>query len=232
MVSDWRIRDFLRTKFIFFSRISILQPFISFPLSCLSIQEEIRSKNSQLESELSAAKKDRDGLQREKKQTSASKNTLELRLNRALEEVEKHKGSLKSSRESSAVMNNTDRKRMEQLQTENKKLEKQKTELITAFKKQMKLIDILKRQKMHIEAAKLLEFSEEEFVRALEWGKPWPKSLSWVKKILLEWGKPWPKPYVWVKKILMCIFHKGTGVGKTMTKTLKLGEENFNVYFS
>ena len=64
----------------------------------------------------------------------------------------------------------SERKRMDQLVAENKKLEKQKVELIAGFKKQLKLIDLLKRQKMHLEAAKLLHFTEEEFIKALDLG--------------------------------------------------------------
>ena len=66
--------------------------------------------------------------------------------------------------------NEGQRRDMERLVEDNRKLERQRNELLQAFKKQMKLIDILKRQKMHIESAKLLAFTEDEFVKVLELG--------------------------------------------------------------
>ena len=62
------------------------------------------------------------------------------------------------------------RRRLADLESENKKLTKQKTELLAAFKKQLQLIGILKRQKLHLEAAKMLSFTEEEFAKTLDWG--------------------------------------------------------------
>jgi len=62
------------------------------------------------------------------------------------------------------------KKDVDRLIEDNRKLERQRNDLMAAFKKQMKLIDVLKRQKMHIEAAKLLGFTEDEFVKTLELG--------------------------------------------------------------
>ncbi|XP_072134559.1 testis-expressed protein 9 isoform X2 [Mobula birostris] len=115
-------------------------------------------------------KKELDSQKRAQKQFATNHSATEVRLNRALEETEKYKAELNKLKQSNKDITNQEKLMIDQLKTENKKLEKQKTELMTGFKKQMKLIDILKRQKMHMEAAKMLSFTEEEFIKALEWG--------------------------------------------------------------
>uniref|UniRef100_A0A8D2KM62 Testis expressed 9 n=1 Tax=Urocitellus parryii TaxID=9999 RepID=A0A8D2KM62_UROPR len=115
-------------------------------------------------------KKELENKRRLQKQAASTQSTTEVRLNRALEEAEKYKLELSKLRQNNKDTANEEHKKIEMLKSENKKLEKQKGELMIGFKKQLKLIDVLKRQKMHIEAAKMLSFTEEEFMKALEWG--------------------------------------------------------------
>ena len=90
--------------------------------------------------------------------------TDDVRLKRALQEIESLRQQLASSSTTPSEVNSE----VTLLRTENKKLEAQRLELVTCIRKQNKLIDVLKRQKIHLEAAKLLQITEEEFVRSLE----------------------------------------------------------------
>ena len=54
------------------------------------------------------------------------------------------------------------------LRGEVRSLESQRAELLNVVKKQNRLIDVLRRQKMHLEAAKMLQITEDEFRRALQ----------------------------------------------------------------
>ncbi|XP_070618344.1 testis-expressed protein 9 isoform X1 [Erythrolamprus reginae] len=117
-------------------------------------------------------KQELENLKRAQKQAAATQSTTDIRLNRALEEAEKYKMELNKLKQSNKDVVNQEHKKLEELKIENRRLEKQKEELVAGFKKQLKLIDILKRQKMHIESAKMLSFTEEEFMKALEWGNP------------------------------------------------------------
>lgn len=135
-----------------------------------SLADEAQKKSDGLQQQALALQKELETQKRAQKQFVTNHNATEVRLNRALEETDKYKAELNKVKQSNKDITNQEKLTIEQLKLENNKLEKQKNELMTGFKKQMKLIDILKRQKMHVEAAKLLSFTEEEFIKALEWG--------------------------------------------------------------
>ncbi|XP_072326847.1 testis-expressed protein 9 isoform X2 [Scyliorhinus torazame] len=135
-----------------------------------NLADEAYRKSDGLQQQVTSLQKELDSQKRAQKQAATNHSATEIRLNRALEEAEKYKTELNKVKQSNKDTTNQEKLTIDQLKTENKKLEKQKTELMTGFKKQLKLIDILKRQKMHMEAAKMLSFTEEEFIKALEWG--------------------------------------------------------------
>ncbi|XP_008946018.1 PREDICTED: testis-expressed sequence 9 protein [Merops nubicus] len=135
-----------------------------------TLSQEANKKSEGLQQEVIALEKELENLRRVQKQAATSQSATEVRLNRALEEAERYKVELNKVRQTNKDVANQELKTIEELKMENKKLQKQKGELMTGFKKQLKLIDILKRQKMHLEAAKMLSFTEEEFMKVLEWG--------------------------------------------------------------
>ncbi|CAB1420609.1 unnamed protein product [Pleuronectes platessa] len=136
-----------------------------------ALAEESTKKCDDLQLQVSGLKKEIENLNRSNKQAGAVHSAAEVRLNRALEEVERLKTQLNQMKQTNKDNISTDNQSKENLIAENKILKKQKAELVVGFKKQLKLIDILKRQKMHFEAAKLLSFTEDEFLKALDWGK-------------------------------------------------------------
>ena len=121
-----------------------------------------------LEAQLQQSEAKLDKIERDSKKTSQDTNVKDVRLNRVIEELEKYKLKLKETQDKESGKNQEAKEELDRLNEENRKLERQRNELLQAFKKQMKLIDILKKQKMHIEAAKMLAFTEDEFTKLLD----------------------------------------------------------------
>ncbi|CAK6954863.1 testis-expressed protein 9 isoform X2 [Scomber scombrus] len=136
-----------------------------------ALAEESAKKCDGLQVQVSVLQKEIENLNRSNKQAAAVHSTAEVRLTRAQEEVERLKTQLNKMKLTNKDKLTEEHQSKENVLAENKMLKKQKAELIVGFKKQLKLIDILKRQKMHFEAAKLLSFTEDEFMKALDWGK-------------------------------------------------------------
>ncbi|KAG3088066.1 hypothetical protein PI124_g9881 [Phytophthora idaei] len=133
----------------------------------LSVAQE--EKQRILEGQLASAQARVEETQRVEKLASQQFRSKDVRLNRALEELEKVKAQLQDEKKNHGEQM-VAKAEYDQIVRDNKKLDKQKGELLAAFKKQMKLIDLLKRQRVHMEAAKMLSFTEAEFSKTLELG--------------------------------------------------------------
>lgn len=127
-------------------------------------------KNNNLEKNCAEMAKELENLRNVEKRATKDAGNRDVRLNRLIEEVERYKQQIKELKSCEGDVNERSKREVERLGQENKRLERQKGEILAAYKKQLKLIDILKRQKMHLEGARLLGFSEEEFLKTLELG--------------------------------------------------------------
>mmetsp|Transcript_20401 Transcript_20401/g.18538 ORF Transcript_20401/g.18538 Transcript_20401/m.18538 type:complete len:332 (-) Transcript_20401:111-1106(-) len=128
------------------------------------------NSNEQLLQEISQLKKESQAAQRIAKQNEQNSKTLDTQLKRALETITRLKSQVAEQQQQNQQSSGSiDKSAYDNLEQKVKLIEKQKVDLIAAFKKQMKLIDVLKRQKAHLEVAKLINFTEEEFTKTLDW---------------------------------------------------------------
>lgn len=122
------------------------------------------------EKELQQSRKQNDELTLLVRKQETELHGKESRVNRLIEDCERYRATVKDLKNTDFDQANAGRKELNRLLAENRKLERQRNELVGSFKKQMKLIDILKKQRTHLEAARVLSFTEDEFVRILDLG--------------------------------------------------------------
>ena len=125
-----------------------------------------------LRSELNSVRAELVSNQKSLRSSSADQKSRQLRLERALSQVSKYEKALEaakfSKRSIDADHSGTNKERRE-LQSLVHRLETQRRELVFAIKKQQAYIGILKRQKIHADASKLLDLTEEKFIKAVGW---------------------------------------------------------------
>lgn len=150
------------------------------------VQEKLRKQAGQLELKLEETENQNRELKKQieiqsqsLKKYEADSKTKDARLIRVTEDMERYKSSAKELKSSERERQTGDRKETDRLLHEVRKLERQRTELLNAFKKQNQLIDVLKKQKVHLEAARMVAFTEEEYMRVMELGNAvaWPLNL-------------------------------------------------------
>ena len=125
--------------------------------------ESMRVENKTLVKEVA-------NLQSHVKNAERNSQTRELRLKRALQSVEKFKQLMLDRKVKNSDSLETSREEVKDLTKKIKDMEKRSDDMMLLFKKQMQLIDVMKRQKVHLEASRMLQFTEEEFKSVLDWG--------------------------------------------------------------
>ena len=115
-------------------------------------------------------KKDAATAERLAKQAASESKAKDTQLKRSTEAIARLKEQVTDLQAQMKTNVRGDASKVSELEARVRDLEKQRSDVLGAFRKQIKLIDILKRQKIHLEAARLLTFTEEEFMKTLEWG--------------------------------------------------------------
>jgi len=139
--------------------------------------EKIRTQLNNVQNKCTETEKSERDLTKEVEELSqkckkieSDHKTKDAKLIKVTEDMEKYRSSAKELKHAENDRRSGDKKETDRLLHEVRKLERQRTELLSGFKKQAQLIDVLKKQKTHLEAARLLSFSEEDYIRVLDLG--------------------------------------------------------------
>lgn len=146
-----------------------------------SLQAELmRAEEKIIELELKVKERDNDTMRlgkegdvsrRDAKKMEATSAALEKRLLHAQNEIEALKVSLAGAYDREKEARDEGRQEKDCAEKQIKQLRRQRVSLITAYKQQLLLLDNLRRQSVCLEEAKMLEFSEREFTKILNWEK-------------------------------------------------------------
>lgn len=155
-------------------------------------REHMHTKNNSLQTELSRAEekiielelkvKERDNdtvrlgregdvSRRDVKTMQSTIGALEKRQLHCQNEIEALKVSLAGAYERERDTREQSRLEKDCAEKQIKQLRRQRMSLITAYKQQLLVLDNLRRQNLCLEEAKMLEFSEKEFTKILNWEK-------------------------------------------------------------
>jgi len=139
---------------------------------------QAEAEAERLRTEVASLRRDAEAAARQGRSADGEARARDVRLQRALEDAAKAKNALATEKAKRAEDGNVLRQGSARLEAKVARLERQKAELLGAFKKQLKLIDVLRRQKVHVEAARVLAFTEEEFMKTLDWYSPFALCLG------------------------------------------------------
>jgi len=126
------------------------------------------SKREEAEKNVSILKRENDDLKRANK-LDKNKKQNDVRLQRALDEVQRYKTEMAELVRKNRDQGTVTRHQFDELSKESSKQKRLCSEYKSVIQKQSKLVEILRNKATHLEAARVLEFSEDEFLRALDW---------------------------------------------------------------
>lgn len=132
---------------------------------------ELELKVKERDNDSVGLKKEGDCSRRDLKKLEATNGALEKRLVHLQNEVEALRVSLASAYDRERETRDGARLEKDRAERQVKHLRKQRVSLIAAYKHQLLLLDNIQRQNVCLEEAKMLEFSEKEFTKILNWEK-------------------------------------------------------------